>query len=371
MRRRRLTRREKRSKRKKTIIISTLCLLFVMTAGYAAFQTNLSITAKGNIKEPGRIIQSWRQYSNEDFHTDYYRENIVSATFLDNATVPSKATESWDISEDEKGGVKAWVVPNAEDSTKYDLYIGANGGVIANENSGYLFYNFQNIESINFNNNFDTSNTINMSWLFGNCTSLLALDLSSFDTSNVTNIACMFNMFDNSTQTVTTNKLSSIVFGDNWNVKNVTNMGQLFAGCYNLTTLDVSNWDTSNVVNMDSVFAYCRGLKEIDVSKWNTNKVQSMGWLFMSCANLETLDLSNFNTSNVKNMRCMFQDAKKLKNLDLCSFDTRNVTNMYAMFYGTTNLTQIKVGSNWTTANADTTNIFYESNISSVTTGQC
>lgn len=49
MRRRRLTRREKRSRRKKAIIISSLCLLFVMTAGYAAFQTNLSITAKGNI----------------------------------------------------------------------------------------------------------------------------------------------------------------------------------------------------------------------------------------------------------------------------------------------------------------------------------
>lgn len=49
--RRRLTRREKRSRRKKAIILSTLCLLFVMTAGYAAFQTNLNITAKGNIKE--------------------------------------------------------------------------------------------------------------------------------------------------------------------------------------------------------------------------------------------------------------------------------------------------------------------------------
>lgn len=51
MRRRRLTRRDKRSKQKKVIVMSVLCLLLVMTAGYAAFQTNLSITAKGNIKE--------------------------------------------------------------------------------------------------------------------------------------------------------------------------------------------------------------------------------------------------------------------------------------------------------------------------------
>lgn len=51
MRRRRLTRREKRSRTKKIVIMSSLCLLLVMTAGYAAFQTNLNITAKGNIKE--------------------------------------------------------------------------------------------------------------------------------------------------------------------------------------------------------------------------------------------------------------------------------------------------------------------------------
>lgn len=75
MRRRRLTRKEKRSRRKKAIIISSLCLLFVMTAGYAAFQTNLSITAKGNIKNLKEEIDSkvptnellfWGQADNEE-----------------------------------------------------------------------------------------------------------------------------------------------------------------------------------------------------------------------------------------------------------------------------------------------------------------
>lgn len=46
----RKTRRKKR-KQKKIIIISTLSLLLLITVGYAAFSTNLSITAKGNIKE--------------------------------------------------------------------------------------------------------------------------------------------------------------------------------------------------------------------------------------------------------------------------------------------------------------------------------
>ncbi len=42
-------RRGKRRRQRKLIIISSLTLLFIMTVGYAAFQTNININAKGNI----------------------------------------------------------------------------------------------------------------------------------------------------------------------------------------------------------------------------------------------------------------------------------------------------------------------------------
>ena len=44
-------RRHKRKKQKKMVIILSLSLLMILTVGYAAFSTNLSITAKGNIKK--------------------------------------------------------------------------------------------------------------------------------------------------------------------------------------------------------------------------------------------------------------------------------------------------------------------------------
>ncbi len=47
--RRKLTRRNRNTKKNKIIIISTMCLLFCLCVGYAAFQTNISITAKGNV----------------------------------------------------------------------------------------------------------------------------------------------------------------------------------------------------------------------------------------------------------------------------------------------------------------------------------
>lgn len=371
MRRRRLTRREKRSRRKKAIIVSTLCLLFVMTAGYAAFQTNLSITAKGNIKEPGRIIQSWGQYSNEDFHTDYYKENIVSANFLDTNQVASNATESWDVSEDGKGGVKAWVVPNTEDSTKYDLYIGANGGVIANENSSYLFNNFSGLQEINFNDNFDTINALNMSYMFADCTSLINLDLSSFDTSNVTNMSWMFY---NCRQISSLNLTS-------FNTEKVINMSRMFNDCQNLIELLITNFNTSNVTDMNYMFAGCASIERLDLSNFNTSNVKNMGNMFDAWSTREQAYIEtslkeiifgeNFNTSNVENMTGMFMHQHHLNTLNLCSFDTSSVTNMISMFRYTTSLKAIYVSPNWTTANADTTGMFENSGVSSVTTGQC
>ena len=50
--RRRLTRKE-RKKQRKIIIVSMIGLFCIMTAGYAAFQTNLNINAKGNIVSKG------------------------------------------------------------------------------------------------------------------------------------------------------------------------------------------------------------------------------------------------------------------------------------------------------------------------------
>ena len=71
MRRHRTGRRNSR----KLIMISSICLLFVMTAGYAAFSTNLNITAKGNIidikaevdsKVPTNELLFWGQADNEE-----------------------------------------------------------------------------------------------------------------------------------------------------------------------------------------------------------------------------------------------------------------------------------------------------------------
>ena len=415
------------------LLFVAFCLLFVITAGYAAFSTNISLHVKGNILEGTRVIQEWDENSQTDFHSDFYKQNIVSITFLNNNNVPENAVESWNVSEDkEKGTVKAWVVPNSSDSSKYDLYIGAKGKVIANENSGYVFYDFRGVKEINFDNNYDTSNAVDMSKMFLNCTNLQTLDLSSFDTSNVTSMYGMFCMWDTNINYFPTNNLLNITFGPNFNTSNVTDMQSMFAGlselkeldvsnfntsnvttmyhmfygCQSLETLDVSNFDTSKVTNMENMFAQCKNLSELDVSNFDTSKVINMKNMFNmwddkinACSNnnLKLLNLSNFdtsrvtdmsgmfscsdvseikglqnfNTNNVINMGRMFFECKNITMLNLCSFNTSNVTYMLGMFYDTYSLKNIYVGSNWIITNADTRDMFAGSGVSSVTTGQC
>ena len=83
-------------------------------------------------------------------------------------------------------------------------------------------------------------------------------------------------------------------------------MGCMFDDCRYLTTLDVSNFDTKNVTNMGYMFAGCTSLTTLDVSNFDTKNVTNMNKMFYECNGLTTLDVSNFDTKNVTDMRWMF-----------------------------------------------------------------
>ena len=117
-----------------------------------------------------------------------------------------------------------------------------------------------------------------------------------------------------------------------WDTSNVTNMYNMFYGCDNLTSLDVSNFDTSNVTDMSCMFYSCGSLTSLDVSGFDTSKVTTMNGMFGSCSNLTYLDLSNFNTSNVTDMSYMFSWCTNLEKLDIRNFDMNNIEYSNCMF---------------------------------------
>ena len=175
---------------------------------------------------------------------------------------------------------------------------------------------------------------------------ILELDLSNFDTSQVTYMQSMFFGMSN----LTTLNLS------NFDTSKVTNMGAMFLGMSNLTSLNLSNFDTSKVTNMGTMFSEMSNLTTLDLSSFNTSKVTNMGEMFRDMSNLTTLNLSSFNTSKVTNMVYMFSGIHSLTTLDLSSFNTSKATNMDYMFHGMSNLTTLNL-SNFNTSKV--TNMSY------------
>ncbi len=213
-----------------------------------------------------------------------------------------------------------------------------------------MFYNCSSLKSVNLSS-FNTSQVTSFAQLFNGCTNLTDLDLSSFDTSNVKSLNYTFN---------NCKSLKSIEFGKNWNTNKVTNMYRTFGDCESIISLDISGFDTSNVTSMQEMFCNCKSLKTLDLrgfdtsnvttmhhmfhhcesltnilfgEGWAHNKLTSMSNMFADCKSLTTLDLSNINTSSVKSMDQMFQSCTNLTILDLTGWDTSNVTNIFQMFY--------------------------------------
>ena len=128
---------------------------------------------------------------------------------------------------------------------------------------------------------------------------------------------------------------------------NATSCHRMFHGCKALTQLNLSNFNTSQITDMSSMFAGCEKLTELDLSNFDTHKVTNMSGMFDYCKKLTKLNLSNFNTSKVTNMSFMFEDCSALTQLDLSNFDISNVTDMHGMFYNCAKLAIIYVSDKW------------------------
>ena len=291
--------------------------------------------------------------SKTEFWSDSYRPYIKTISFEKNINnLPStcdNANLCFDISStDSKRQVYAYLKDSgskdASNNVLYNLYIASDAPIFAPADCASLFKDFTSLVTIDFNSNFNTSNVTNMVGMFQGCTSIVSLDLNSFNTANVTNM--------------TSGNTSSMFYGcssltnlyiNNFNTKNVTAMGALFSGCSSLTNLDLSSFNISNVIEINSMFSGCSSITSIDLSSFNTSKVMNMGSMFSSCSSLISLDLSSFNTSKVTNMYQMFYDCQSLTNLDLSSFNTSKVTNMTSIFSDCSSLTSLDL-SNFNTS---------------------
>ena len=197
----------------------------------------------------------------------------------------------------------------------------------ARPTSTYLWFGrLENMTDIVHLDYLNTSEVMDMNFMFMVCNSLTSLDLHNFNTSSVVDMNGMFS----SCSALTSLDVSG------FNTSSVVGMNGMFSSCSALTSLDVSSFNTSSVVDMNNMFSGCSALTSLDVSGFNTSSVMDMGTMFYGCSSLTELDLSSFNTSSVTEMSIMFYDCSALKTI-YCD-DAWNPSSSDDMFGGCTAL---------------------------------
>ena len=63
-------------------------------------------------------------------------------------------------------------------------------------------------------------------------------------------------------------------------------MDHMFFRCESLTNIDLSNFNTENVTNMEYMFYKCKSLTNIDLSNFNTQNVTNMDSMLDGCKSL-------------------------------------------------------------------------------------
>ena len=345
---------------------------------------------------------------------DYYKialgsdanKGIVNSIsfYSDNRKFNSDLTDGnpVDVSEEKNGSVLLYANYSADNSSLIDLNIVANGKIMFPEDSSYLlaFYSGggcisdSKITGINLNYAVDTHKVKNMSFMFaqavpfglmstyyywgGGFTSqpINDLDLSYFDTSNVTDMSCMF--IGNQSKSINVSSfntdnvidMSGMFFGasrvtelnlKSFNTSKIDNTAYMFDHTSSLLKLDLSNFDTKNVDYMGYMFSGTTSLKSLNIKNFDTSKVTSMNYMFSNCG-ASDIDVSSFNTSNVTDMRCMFSGIK-VKNLLLNNFNTSKVTIMDNMFSGSS-FDKLDISSFNTSKVTDMSSMFYGTDVS-------
>ena len=226
-------------------------------------------------------------------------------------------------------------------------------------------------DSVSFN---DCSN------MFDGKTAITEIDLSEFYANNIEYMAYMFkgciSLQKVILPNITENKLlraenmfegcislTNVTFSENdFKTEKVQNMRSMFLNCNSLSSINFpSNFLTSDVNQIQDMFSGCYSLTSLDFNILKTQNVTNMACLFKG-TNLTSFNLNNFDTSKVTDTEYMFYNCSNLISLNLSKFDYTITTQMRFMLANNHKLELVDFGKSEILENADTTNMFENSN---------
>ena len=134
--------------------------------------------------------------------------------------------------------------------------------------------------------------------------------------------------------------IRSVVFNESFaNCTSITSTEYWFFGCSNLETfVGLEYLNTSNVTNMASMFDGCYSLTTLDLSSFNTTSVTEMKMMFFGCTSLTTIYVrSGWSTANVTSSDYMFEGCDRIVGGRGTQWDPEHVDVAYAHVDGGAN----------------------------------
>ena len=124
----------------------------------------------------------------------------------------------------------------------------------------------------------------------------LPVEITSWDTSNVTTMEGLFENLYNFNQNI-----------GNWDTSRVKDMSQMFKNAYSFN-YDINNWNVSSVDNMTAMFYNAHAFNK-PLDKWDVSNVVYAQDMFNSAYSFNQ-DISKWSTSSIVIMNNMFYNAK-------------------------------------------------------------
>jgi surface protein len=152
-----------------------------------------------------------------------------------------------------------------------------------------------------------------------------AYTMTGTPTSVPSTITSMYGMFSDAWAFNSPNVSS-------WNTSNVTDFSRMFVSNLKFNQ-DISSWDTSKVTDMKSMF-YNASVFNQDISGWNTSNVTNM-WGTFGNARAFNQNISGWNTAKVDSMNETFSGAVAFnQNLSGWNVDAVTFHNNFALYSG-------------------------------------
>lgn len=119
--------------------------------------------------------------------------------------------------------------------------------------------------------------------------------------------------------------------------------GFMFYGCSNLASVDVSGFNTDNVTSMENMFGDCTSLTTLDLGSFNVSSVDMFIYMFQGCTSLMSVNMAGWTTKSSANTTRMFESCPGLRYVDLSVLPPIGNSNKNFILEYTDNLTSIKL----------------------------